>query len=202
MDLNALSIAAHKNSADHGFWDPPPPVYMTRALIHSEVSEALEDVRAGFALDVISYPSAPVKFWKLDDPERPVGEKPCGFPSEIADIAIRVLDFAGRHKIHFDELPETGSLDALVSSFVTLGIAEVDAVRSEDAVFWLDTIHGLIPGIKSLRQTGGNAAATLAAILTVCLKIADICQFSLEAIVEEKMAYNASRPFKHGGKKF
>lgn len=59
------------------------------ALIHSEVSEALEDVRDGNMVT------------QLD----PRG-KPCGFPSELADTLIRVLHLAARcnidieHEVH------------------------------------------------------------------------------------------------------
>lgn len=54
------------------------------ALIHSEVSEALEDYRNGFL--------------KLNIENG----KPVGFPSELADIVIRVYDLAGALEIDLD----------------------------------------------------------------------------------------------------
>lgn len=49
------------------------------ALIHSEVSEALEDYREDHMNTEIQYGN----------------KKPVGFPSELADICIRVFDLAG-----------------------------------------------------------------------------------------------------------
>ena len=54
-------------------------------LIHSEVSEALEDYRDGNL---------------QADYE---GSKPVGFPSEMADILIRVFDLAGALGIDLDK---------------------------------------------------------------------------------------------------
>lgn len=72
-------------------------------LFHSEISEALEDHRKGHA---------PAEYWYTykiesgpevvtDKPTRDDGRltKPCGIPSEMADIIIRVLHFCGKHKI-------------------------------------------------------------------------------------------------------
>lgn len=74
---------AHQLSRSKGWYDGADEVTAERmavklALIHSETSEALEDVRAG----------------KLGGSVREDG-KPEGLPSELADIVIRVLDFAG-----------------------------------------------------------------------------------------------------------
>lgn len=85
--LNQLVFEAHKNSVEHGFWDNESPddihVVSTKlALIHSEVSEALEAIREGL--------------WDID--YRADG-KPEGLPSELADIVIRVFDLAGARKI-------------------------------------------------------------------------------------------------------
>ena len=86
MTLNELSESAHKNAVAHGFYETPPSIPERLALIHSEVSEALEDYRDGNM--------APA--FRADG-------KPIGFPSELADIIIRVADLAGCEKIDLDE---------------------------------------------------------------------------------------------------
>lgn len=60
------------------------------ALIHSEVSEALEDVRNGDMEESSIVTDNPVY-----DSKGIAIRKPVGFPSELADIVIRVLDLSG-----------------------------------------------------------------------------------------------------------
>ena len=72
-----------RNNREKGWHDdaqPDDPNWLAAKLmlIVSEAAEALEDVRAG---QLTTYASAP-------------DGKPCGLPSELADIIIRTLDLA------------------------------------------------------------------------------------------------------------
>lgn len=95
--------AAHENSKHKGFWDDqrtadaddaaPLDVERVRrtipeklALIHSEVSEALEDYRDGAMVTTVDTKG-----------------KPVGFPSELADIVIRICNLSGALGIDLDE---------------------------------------------------------------------------------------------------
>ncbi len=78
MTINELVKKAHENAACHGFWDNPLDFGTAIALIHSELSEALEEHRKGDGF--LSY----VK-----------DGKPEGIAAELADAVIRIADLCG-----------------------------------------------------------------------------------------------------------
>ena len=90
--VSQLQHAAHQNAIDKGWWDAQrlangevSPVEAERtipekiALLHSELSEALEEFRNG---------RGPNETYLVND-------KPEGFPIELADVAIRLFDLCG-----------------------------------------------------------------------------------------------------------
>lgn len=95
IGLNELRDEALRIARDHGFTEATPAEDI--ALIHSEASEALEDIRKGLKLDALMF-KTPEGFSEHGDPR----DKPVGVPSEMADIIIRVLHFCGKHGIDIE----------------------------------------------------------------------------------------------------
>lgn len=101
MNLSTLQAAAHENSLSKGFWDDQKgpsgrlvpelveeQIPLKLALIHSEVSEALEEYRNG-------HPAAEVR---IED------GKPEGIPVELADAVIRIFDLCGACGIDLEDV--------------------------------------------------------------------------------------------------
>lgn len=83
--IKELQHEIHEWAKSKGWWDSDRPVAELLCLLHSEVSEALEDYRDGYMELYMD------------------GDKPCGFPSEMADIAIRLLDTCEAFGIDLEE---------------------------------------------------------------------------------------------------
>lgn len=83
----------YQTAVQHGWWEGEPNIPEKLALIHSEVSEALEEYRKGIPLDRVYY-----------EPTGDGPKKPEGFGVELADAIIRILDLAGYLQIDMAEL--------------------------------------------------------------------------------------------------
>lgn len=118
--ITELQQRAYQQSADKGFHDnePTEPRAVLSlnaeriALMHSELSEALEELRADKPVNKNYYPhhqpGCAVSDWQLfgNDPDpKPActcTPKPEGVPSELADVVIRILDFCGANNINLE----------------------------------------------------------------------------------------------------
>lgn len=98
LTLAQLIAEAYQTAKDHGFHDEAPHVPTLLALLHSEVSEALEDYREGNVGLGFLDSSGVVHDCQASEQEQQGGmplRKPVGLDSELADVLIRLCDMAG-----------------------------------------------------------------------------------------------------------
>ena len=86
IDLNGYAEDIHENAVDKGWWDEPRAFGEVIALIHCELSEAMEEYRDHHEPTEVYYRS----------------DKPEGVPIELADAFIRILDYCGAVGIDFE----------------------------------------------------------------------------------------------------
>ena len=89
MNINDLIREAHANAVAHGFWEEDRPFAEQIALMHSELSEALEEYRDGHGMQEVYWPHP--------------FNKPEGIPIELADVIIRICDTCGKYRIDLEE---------------------------------------------------------------------------------------------------
>ena len=188
MDLRTLQKEAHAIARDHGWWDEERTFGDLIALVHSELSEALEAYRdIGLAI------ANPVRKTGLGEVfyERHLHE--CeGVPYELADVVIRVADMAEWYGVD------------LASTFEALAAGDSERDMSMRTFGdWIATCHASFSLAFAVWEYGFDGASWQEYLSEGChgvQRMAAHYGIDLDAAIEAKMEYNRNRSYRHGGK--
>lgn len=215
----------HENAVAHGWWIEDRDFGEICALIHSELSEALEEYRDSrpmiyyhcgldthvcvpqFCADINRDPIY------VEEPCDNRKDKPEGIAVELADVVIRIFDYFGKADIVpkwniFDPVEYLRSMidlkglelhDALQSAAYTAAEA---AIEHDDYKSFGDFIANCHADISTAYDAGTREGISV--YLQTCVaRIAEWLRengVDLETVIEAKHEYNKSRPYRHGGK--
>lgn len=157
------------NSEVHGFWDNRREPPETISLIHSEISEALEEYRAR-PDDLLT-----VRYRDTDG-------KPEGFGVELADTAIRVMDWMGHDGMR---LSPVSVEDRMLTGYVPRDLAVLHLEASK-------VLEEQLAGYDMIVRP------RLCRVLWLTARIAKMHKINLWDLIEEKHKFNVGRPYKHG----
>ena len=194
MNLAELQKEVQAIAEARGWYDNERTFGEFIALIHSELSEALEVYRQR-GLDIWDEPRAVKK-----DPCPPAWERtafthdfffePCGVASELAGVVIRVASMAEHYgySLHPDETIEDG--DALHLCFEGL-----DSFGD-----WLARLHWFAAEAFGYEGSDILVEDSLASLIVGVKRMSANYGIDLDAAIAAKMEYNRTRSYRHGGK--
>jgi NTP pyrophosphatase (non-canonical NTP hydrolase) len=216
VNLDELVSTSYEIAKSKGWWDKPRSFAALTLLMQSEISEALEDYRSNKGLNEVWYENAKSKAPRChcgtDHGEgcemhhylMPDGhctcyvthKKPCGIPSELADVVIRVADFCGHHKL----VLSPASKSIIGQKDFEQALAESAACIS-DAYRDLSKIDTKVQDLWYSGSFGVSVSFSLSKAVEHLLFTCEANDINIWKAIEEKTAFNRTRPERHGNKK-
>ena len=180
MNLRDLQKEAHAIAKEHGWWDEERTFGDLIALVHSELSEALEAYRK------TGWPWLRVNEWRCD-----VHGEPMGVASELADVVIRVADMAEHYGV------DGGVMDRQLAN-----LREVIPDLPPDFTFGerITALHNWVSNAGQFDHDQEQWSGYLGIVVFEVERMAAHYGIDLDAAIETKLEYNRGRPYRHGGK--
>lgn len=182
-ELNALKERAYKTAIAHGFHEEEKPDAYWLGLVMSEMGEAINADRKGLHADAVLFNDDLAKMPFKDSFEAHIKDS---VEDEIADIVIRLLDFAGmkgyklmaEHSFTSTTIVGTFTKNGLPGTLFYLIGAFSDSLEDDSTEATVRVVINIISDCFD-KMTGGSDC--------------DLWWF-----VEKKMRYNEQRPMLNG----
>lgn len=183
VNLNKLRDEAYKCAVEHGWHDEEYKDAHWQCLIMSELMEAVEADRK------IKWTNREIFEYYMNQKSRSDDEFAYAFKymikdtveDELADACIRIFDFAGLKEVDLDGYDYENSC--------TWDYSEMT---------FTEAVYFMCESITRITSPDIDLPQALNEILAFC-RCRDI---DIQWHIEQKMRYNALRPYKHGGKKY
>lgn len=202
MNIPELIKEAHQNAVDKGFYPKGEEKNIGELimLIVSELGEALEAHRNGrFAEKMQKLYDTDLAFWHSENDK---------FLEQLDGLQKRVIKNVGIENWLFNRYIKDTFEDEIADVFIRLfdlcGYLEIEPVRcsngssfpteniGESLLFLSSNVMAIYNGIEDYRLTNIS-------FLTACLvKFCQQLNIPIEKHIAAKMAYNKTRPHKHG----
>lgn len=193
-NINELINDIHRNAVNHGWWEEERSRAEIYALIHSELSEALEEYRNRrpmiyYILEMEQGDGTISQEICTDFDNKFLSPyKPEGIAVELADVVIRILDYLGSKK---EDLwhPYCGVYEMLKKCLD-------DRENASIARLVLSGHYYLVKAFNNR----AHESLSLIIYMAQIEKWLELNKIDLEEIIKIKHEYNKTRPYKHGGK--
>jgi len=208
IDLNKLAEVSNTIACEKGWWDGAPrSMAALTLLMQSENSEALEEYRANKALNEVWYEvkyhrdspdgafdgagkramsKGELDALRADTNAKVEDAKPCGIPIEIADTLIRIADYAAHRGLdlnaEYNKLPPGRTCSDFEEALA-------------ESNYWVSQAWY---GHKRREESG--LAFQLVKAADCLLLMCEHKGIDIEGAIQEKEAFNRTRPRRHGGK--
>lgn len=187
-ELNELKERAYKTAVEHGFHEEEKPDAYWLGLVMSEAGEAINADRKGWLADVVLFNDDLSKMPFKDSFETHIKDS---VEDELADVVIRLLDFAGLKGYEL-------STDEYLDSFILSTLEELKTSGLPGLL--LIFIYAL--SYNSRFHDLEKCVCRIIRIISDCFDEMTGCSdCDLLWFVKQKMRYNELRP-KLNGKKY
>lgn len=198
QQLRAFEDEVFEVTTSKGWYDEDRDFETGIALIHSEIAEMFEAYRDhGLEDATLATCSVHAFGYAKDDPKYDADHlcKPEGVGAEAADVLIRLLDESRRQGVQVT----TGAVSTYRNIDDRVGRL-ISHLHRQTARWDIEVERGLARGHSGFALRAAHSRgvqATYGYLLHVCERLG----IDLVAETERKIAYNRTRPYRHGGKR-